>query len=78
MNDVFISFYCSLTLIFWCCFLSNRIETPPSLRLLRRVTKRWLKVYCLLGWMLIIKTRFVIFMIVVMNDVLKIFLSYMK
>ena len=33
------------------------------------VTKRWLKVYCVLEQILIIKTmRFVIFMIVVMNN----------
>ena len=70
----FMSFYCSLTLMFWCCFLSNSMDSLPSLRLLTGVTKRWLKDYCLLEQMLIIKTRFVIFMIVVMNDVLKIFL----
>ena len=32
-------------------------------------TKRWLKVYCLLEQMLISLTRFVIFMIMMMNDV---------
>ena len=55
--------------MFWYCFLSNRMERLPSRRLLTGVTKRWLKVCCLLEQMFIIKTRFVIFMIIVMNDV---------
>ena len=54
--------------------------TQPFSRLRRRVTKRKLKDYCLLEQMSIINTRqdsrFVIFMIVVMNDVLKIFLQF--
>ena len=37
--------------------------------LITGVKKRWLKVYCQLEQMLIIKTMFVIFMIIVMNDV---------
>ena len=49
------------------------MDTLPSYGLLAGVTKRWLKVCYLLEQMLISKTRFVIFMIVVMNDVLKIF-----
>ena len=59
--------------MFWFCFLSNRVDALPSYGPLTGVTKRWLKVYCVLEQMLIIKTMFVIFMIVVMNDVLIIF-----
>ena len=48
-----------------------KTTTKPFLRLQRMVTKRRLKDYCLLEQMLILNTLFVIFMIVVMNDVFK-------
>ena len=49
------------------CFLFsflNSMETLPSRTLQMKATKSWLKCYCLLEQMRIIKSRFVILMIV--------------